>query len=451
MPGVLYIASLVQEKNVFEVVRRKLRRITKVFSDYLPRREISAIATRSSTELAEPLSRSVDYVFVDPPFGGNIMYSEGSFLWESLLSVFTNQRTEAITSPFYGKGLREYQRAMQQCFRSFHKGLKPGGWMTVEFHNSQNSVWNAIQESLQLVGFVIADVRTLDKKQGSFKQVTSSGAVRQDLIISAYKPTTEMETTFQRQAGTPEGAWAFVRQHLAQVPVVAQEDGAIESLAERRDYLLYDRMVAYHLTRGATVPLSAAEFYAGLRERFAQRDGMFFTADQVAEYDRARMAGAVVRQLALFVNDEKSAIQWLRQLLDASSGGRARSYQEIQPEFLQQLHQASHEALPELRDLLEQNFLQDEAGRWYPADATRAGDLERLRTRALLREFAEYAEGGKRLRQFRSEAVRAGFAHCYKERDWATIVAVAERLPRRALEEDPDLLMYYDNASLMAG
>jgi hypothetical protein len=39
--------------------------------------------------------------------------------------------------------------------------LKPGHWMTVEFHNSKNSVWNAIQEALQHAGFVIADIRTL--------------------------------------------------------------------------------------------------------------------------------------------------------------------------------------------------------------------------------------------------------------------------------------------------
>lgn len=60
--------------------------------------------------------------------------------------------------------------------------------MTVEFHNSKNSVWNAIQESLQKAGFIVADVRTIDKKQGSFNQVSFGSAVKQDLIISAYKP-----------------------------------------------------------------------------------------------------------------------------------------------------------------------------------------------------------------------------------------------------------------------
>jgi hypothetical protein len=54
------------------------------------------------------------------------------------------------------------------------------------------------------------------------------------------------------------------------------------------------------------------------------------------------------------------------------------------------------------------------------------------------------------LRRFRTEAVRAGFADAWHRRDYGTIVSVAERLPERVLQEDPDLLMYYDNATLRA-
>src|SRR5690606_19733359 len=120
----------------------------------------------------------------------------------------------------------------------------------------------------------------------------------------------------------------------------------------------------------------------------------------------------------------------------------------IQPRFLRELHQARHEAMPDLRVLLEENFLQDGEGRWYVPDPNKAEDLEKLRLRSLLREFETYKEGRKQLKQFRTEAVRAGFAHAWQERDYQTIVAVAERLPESVLQEDPDLLMYYDNASL---
>ena len=36
----------------------------------------------------------------------------------------------------------------------------------------------------------------------------------------------------------------------------------------------------------------------------------------------------------------------------------------------------------------------------------------------------------------------------HSRHDYATIVSVAERLPESVLQEDADLLMYYDNAML---
>lgn len=376
------------------------------------------------------------------------MYSELNFLWEAWLRVFTNNKPEAIINKVQRKDLTIYQLLMESSFKEFYRILKPGHWITVEFHNSQNAIWNAIQESILRVGFMVADVRTLDKEQGSFKQVTTSTAVKQDLVISAYKPDTEFESRFQAQAGSESGIWAFIRQHLSQLPIVVKTNGNLEALRERRDYLLFDRMVAFHIQHGVTILLSATQFYTGLDERFPKRDGMFFLPEQVAEYDRARLEAYSVAQLTLFVSDEKTAIQWLRQQLDLELGGEAQTYQDIQPQFLQQLHQAKHEVLPELSELLEQNFLQDEEGSWYVPDPNKASDLEKIRNKALLREFNQYLKGKKRLRQFRTEAVRAGFADAWQRKDFETIVKVAERLPERVLHEDPDMLMYYDNASL---
>ena len=249
MPGVLYIASLVQEKNVIEVLERKIRSIFSAFGSDFRKKGCGIITTQSSGEFGCLEASSIDYIFVDPPFGGNIMYSEGSFLWESWLKVFTNTAPEAIENPVQKKQLPDYQELMTRCFREFFRILKPGKWMTVEFHNSQNRVWNAIQESLQQAGFVVADVRTLDKKQGSFKQVTSSGAVKQDLVISAYKPNGGLEDRFRLESGTKEGVWDFVRTHLKQLPVFVSKDDQAEVLAERQNFLLFDRMVAFHIQR----------------------------------------------------------------------------------------------------------------------------------------------------------------------------------------------------------
>jgi len=447
MKGIYYVPSQISEVSPWYVLDGKRGRLARVCRALAIHRGNVAVATQSACVQA-PAEGCVDYIFTDPPFGENIYYADLNYLVESWHRVWTNSGPEAIIDRAKGKDLRDYQELMRQAFAAYYRWLKPGRWMTVEFHNSHNAVWNAIQEAMLAAGFVVADVRTLDKQQASYRQVTASSAAKQDLVISAYRPRAGFERRFLAEAGSPEGAWDFVRQHLAQVPVVVRGKGGLEVVAERQAYLLYDRMVAFHIQRGATVPLSAAEFYAGLRERFAERDGMYFLPAQLDEYERARLEAGQVSQLALFVSDEKSAIQWLRQQLDPALGGYPQTYQEIQPAFLQQLHQARHEELPELSEMLEHNFLKDAAGRWYVPDPNQAADLEKLRQKELLRQFAEYAGSSGRLRQVRTEAVRAGFADALKRRDYAVIVRVAERLPEAVLQEDAELLMYYDSATL---
>ena len=65
--------------------------------------------------------------------------------------------------------------------------------------------------------------------------------------------------------------------------MVVYKNGMIEKIQEREPYLLFDRMVAYHIMNGLSVPIDAPDFYKGLEERFVERDGMYFLRDQVNE------------------------------------------------------------------------------------------------------------------------------------------------------------------------
>jgi hypothetical protein len=354
--------------------------------------------------------------------------------------------------------------------------------MTVVFSNSSNGIWRAIQEAMGAAGFVIADVRTLDKQQGSYRQVTSS-AVKQDLVISAYKPTEELENRFEIGQSSSEGAWAFVREHLHNVPVFVGRSNEVELVVERTAQMLLDRMIAFHVQHGISVPLSGPEFLQGLAQRFPERDGMYFLPDQVTEYDRKRTTATQLRQLSFFVNDEHSAIQWIRQQLQ----DKPQSFQDLQPQFMRELQAwAKHEQTVELKVILDQNFLHyDGRGpvssqihsylstnfkdlrnldkedskliekardRWYVPDPNKQADLDQIRERALLKEFEDIKESSqRRIKQFRTEAVRAGFKACWQERDYATIVKVASKLPEAVLQEDEKLLMYVDNAQTRLG
>ena len=257
----------------------------------------------------------------------------------------------------------------------------------------------------------------------------------------------------------------------------------MEIIAERLNYLLFGRTVACHVQRGVAVPLSASDFYQGLSQRFPERDGMFFVPDQTAEYDKKRINVKPVEQLSLFVSDEASAIQWLRQNFKE----KPQTFQEVHPHFIQETQRAWSKAeIPlELSTLLEQNFLRyDGRGpvpeqihaylstnwkelrnlakddpmlvtkahdRWFVPDPNKIGDLEKLREKALLKEFEEYKQAKKKLKVFRLETVRAGFKKAWQKRDYTTIVSVADKIPNNVLEEDPKLLMWYDQAVTRMG
>lgn len=444
LSGTLYVSSMISEVNPYFAYEGKIKKFYEALSDSGIGKCI--VSCHSTTGALLP-AQSVDYIFTDPPFGDNLNYCELSFLWESWLGIKTSEKLEAIVNVALGKGLYEYQELMTRCFKEYFRVLKPNRWMTVEFHNSKNAVWNAIQQSIQLAGFIVADVRTLDKQQGSFKQVNNNSAVKQDLVISAYKPKESFKRTVLEQAGKPETAWAFVQQHLANLPVVVDADnnGKIDILPERQAYLLFDRMVAYHIMQGIPVPLDATDFYNGLDERFMKRDGMYFLPDQVNEYDEARIKMDVENiEMSLFVTNEKSAIAWLYQQL-GNEMGQPQTYAELQPKFMQEVRAVDkYEDIPELQVLLEENFLQDSEGKWYVPDRTKEGDVAKLREKKLLKEFEGYCASKGKLKLFRSEAIRLGFTKMWKEKNYQGIVNMAKRLPEQVIQEDQNLLMYYD-------
>ncbi|STA93552.1 DNA methyltransferase [Clostridium cochlearium] len=440
LSGTLYIASNIFETSIFSLLRNK----SNIYKWWKIKENNNVMVnTGSMTNIINMKENVIDYIFTDPPFGANLNYSELSYIWETWFKIITNNKPEAVINVVRDKNLVEYQSLMTQCFKEYYRVLKPNRWMTVEFSNSKNSVWNAIQESLVRAGFIIADVRVLDKKQGSFKQVNYASAVKQDLVISAYKPREGFVENFIKKAGTEDSVWDFVREHLEKLPVVIERGSYLERVAERDAHSLFDRMIAYHVVNGVSIPLDIQEFFKGLDERFIKRDNMYFLPDQVNEYDNARIKFDLPEvQFSLFVEDEKSALAWLYYQLDTP-----QTYSELQPKFMKEAKPARHEKMPELIDLLQENFIKDEEEKWYIPDITKSGDIQKLREKKLLKEFEEYLNSKGKLKSFRTEAIRVGFAKLWKEKNYKLIVKMGDRIPENVLQEDDKLLMYYDISS----
>jgi hypothetical protein len=195
------------------------------------------------------------------------------------------------------------------------------------------------------------------------------------------------------------------------------------------------------------------------------------------------MGASEIKQLEIFVRNESTAILWLRQQLEK----KPQTFQEIHPQFMREIAGWSkQERQLELKELLEENFLyydgeadvptqihaylssnfhdlrsllknsprlrEKARDRWYVADPNKAADLEKVRERALLREFDDYrASKQRKLKVLRSEAIRSGFRRAWQQNDYAGIIEIAEKLPEDVVQEDPMLLMWYTNSLTRSG
>jgi hypothetical protein len=478
LSGVYYVPSQVAEISVSYRFDSKLEQLAKTFRAMEAATGNAMITTGTAAQLGLP-DNSVDYIFTDPPFGDNLAYSELNFIVEAFHRVFTHQSPEAVMSDIQQKGLHEYYRLMKSCFIEYYRVLKPGRWMTVVFSNTQAAVWNGIRTALQEAGFVIANVSALNKMQGSFNAVSNATSVKQDLVITAYKPNGGLEARFLKSGGEIDSVWDFVRTHLGYLPSVKIKGGELEFIQERDPRIIFDRMVAWFVKHGFPVPLSSQEFQAGLIQRFESRDGMIFLPEQAAKYDKKRMQVAVAPQMEMFVSDERSAIDWLADFLKK----RPSTYAEITTEYMPVVGAAKKkgEVIPELIRLLDENFIQYDGksevpsqihsylstnhkdlrglekdnlalvakakDRWYVPDPNKAQDLEKKREKVLLKEFETYkAFTGRKIKESRLEVLRSGFRAAWAAKDYKTIISLANKLPDETLQEDEKLLTIYDLA-----
>ena len=248
-PGVLYISGLPVEKNVFHGLKRKIKTIRDAFAvihgleGKVEVRQASSIQTNLD-------AGSVDYVFTDPPFGGNIPYSEVNFISEAWLGRSTCNRDEAVVSSAQSKGIEAYETLLTKAFLEMRRILKPSGRATVVFHSTQSDVWRALTQAYSAAGFGVELSNILDKKQGSFKQVTTINSAKGDpmLLLSPMVFDHLVDAT----------------KPLILIEQLLSEADAAADPQERLPQRIYSRFVGHYLRRHSSPPLDADEFYAKL-------------------------------------------------------------------------------------------------------------------------------------------------------------------------------------------
>lgn len=443
MANTLYIPPMYVENNPLDQFDFQAKKIINAF---LNSHSLNVGQIGSATNLRNIPDSSVDYVFIDPPFGANIMYSELNQISESWLNVRTNNKEEAIENKSQHKGKLDYQRLMLDAFKELYRTLKAGKYMTVQFSNTSAAIWNTIQNAINQSGFIISNVITNDNTRGGLHAMLGPTAVKQNLIINCFKPVGQV-SQYNSATGN-KSLIELTSEILNHLPITLIREKSRVNIYERTPKLLYDKLLSHFIVNGLPVPIDSRLYRKLLEDNFIERDGMFFTNEQVQVYDKNKIEVPSFIQLSILVSSEKDGVMWLKSLLKDSY----LAYQDIQPEWMQALTGLRKgDFIPELALILEENFLKDVHGKWYVPDQENESDLEKFRTKRLLKQFEGYkAEAAKpkaKIKEVRVEALRAGFKQCYQDKDFKTIVTIGDRIPNNLLMEDEVLLQFYDIAS----
>jgi len=380
--GTLYVPSLNIEQNVLGTVTRKSRNIIEALR-FGVNSNFSCLATINPANQMNSSELSIDYIFTDPPFGSNIFYRDCSFLWESWLQEFTDDFKEAVWNKSRkpaqgGKTLEDYKRLMLESFQEMYRVLKPNRWATVVFSNSDDRVWEAIQDAAQQAGFIIYGGKEFDKTQRSFKGIKGEKGkekvISKDVLLNLHKPKTPQVRN--RELKRISDVKGFI---ILQIKEYFQYLPPDAPLNERTVEAITRAVQRRVLEQGCSMQGFSAGFVSDVlhdaQRRFSLVDieGVWYPANGVNE---------------LVVNDEQSAILWLTKILTKEP----KRLDEIDPLWKQESLKGGYRKKKGLQELLDDFFILNDGTYRVPDDHERR-QLKGQEDERKLRECERYRKG----------------------------------------------------------
>lgn len=194
-----YVAPVFYEWNVYDLFERKIE--AAVRSDTYIRGRMGELGVTGpgkfnyaigSADAIDLEDESVDYIFTDPPFGSNIFYSDMNLFQEAWLGTFTDDTREAVVDRSRGEKSRSaerYEDLIVGSLREAARLLRPEGWLSIVFSNSNGEMWALMQRAIRKAGFFLDEVTLLNKGQRSVKGLASGfeNVVTADLVLSMRK------------------------------------------------------------------------------------------------------------------------------------------------------------------------------------------------------------------------------------------------------------------------
>lgn len=161
----------------------------------------------------------VDYVITDPPYAGNVNYSELSdffYVWlrillkdvyQQFLPEQTPKAEEVIENRTRGKTADDFKDGLKNVFRETYRISKDSASLIFTFHHSEDAAWEALLNAVCEAGYLIEAVYPIHGEAETSLHLMNNEAISYDLIHVCKKR--ESNVTSRR-------SWAGVRQEIKQ-------------------------------------------------------------------------------------------------------------------------------------------------------------------------------------------------------------------------------------------
>ncbi len=173
--------------------------------------DTNAMITCGDSSYLDIPDKSIDAVITDPPYYGNVMYSELSefyYAWlrlalkdkyEYFRSEHVPNATEIIVNKVQGKDEEEFIEGLTAVFKEAGRKLKDDGLMVFTFHHQEEKAWGAVLQSVLNAGFYISAIYPVQSEMTTSTHIFQKANVRYDMVVVCRKRKKKPEKRYWSQ------------------------------------------------------------------------------------------------------------------------------------------------------------------------------------------------------------------------------------------------------------
>ncbi len=186
-----------------------------------------------ATNLESIKTKSIDYIYTDPPYGSKIAYLDLSAMWNAWLGFEITKEDfekEAIEGGSLKKSSTEYGELLSKSIQECYRVLKYNRWMSFVFAHKDPKYWHLIVDEAEKAGFEYAGAVKQNNAQSSFKKRQNPFSVLSGQLIINFKKVKTPQAIQKTKLGVE--VYDIIIETIESV--IAENDGAkLEEINDR--------------------------------------------------------------------------------------------------------------------------------------------------------------------------------------------------------------------------